>query len=154
MGRLFDAVASLLGVCQEVSYEGHAAVELEALARRGRPVPLKFGNDAGVLDPAPIIAGLVDGLRAGRAPADLAAGFHTAVIRATAASAMQCAHEAGIQTIGLTGGVFVNRIILGGLRDMLAGNGFEVLTHRILPCNDGGLALGQAVVASQQKGAN
>ncbi|CAN5676043.1 carbamoyltransferase HypF [soil metagenome] len=152
MGRLFDAVASLLGLCDEVTYEGQAAVELEELARHGRPVPLEFGLDDGELDPAPVIAGLVDGIRAGRDTADLAVGFHTAVVRATAAAATQCAQAAGITTIGLTGGVFVNRILLDGLGKKLADNGFEVLTHRILPCNDGGIALGQAVIASQQKG--
>ncbi len=148
MGRLFDAVASLLGVCQTVTYEGQAAVELEHLARSGRPVPLDLGVAAAVLDPAPLIAGLVDGLRAGCARADLAAGFHQAVIRATAAAVRHCATAAGICTVGLTGGVFVNRILREGLRKALTDNGFEVLTHAVLPCNDGGLALGQAVVAA------
>ncbi|MET0699370.1 MAG: carbamoyltransferase HypF [Mycobacterium sp.] len=152
MGRLFDAVASLLGVCQVVTYEGQAAVELEHLARRGRPVALDFEVGAGVLDPAPVIVGLVDGIRAGTDSADLAAGFHGAVIRATAAAAGECARTAGIETIGLTGGVFVNRILADGVRNRLIHNGFEVLSHRVLPCNDGGLALGQAVIAAASKG--
>jgi hydrogenase maturation protein HypF len=156
MGRLFDAVASLIGVCQLVTYEGQAAVQLEQVARRGRPVPLDFGVDAGVLDPVPVIAGLVDGLRGGAEVADLAAGFHDAVIRATAAAVTDCARRADIGTVGLTGGVFVNRLLLDGLGKALTGNGFEVLTHAVLPCNDGGLALGQAVIAaassSRQKG--
>jgi hydrogenase maturation protein HypF len=157
MGRLFDAVASLLGLCQEVTYEGQAAVALEHLARTGRAVPLDFAVDAGVLDPGPVIVGLVDGIRAGADPADLAAGFHTAVIRATAVAVGQCAQAADIGTIGLTGGVFVNRILLDGVRKLLIRNGFEVLSHHTLPCNDGGLALGQAVIASAvraQRGAS
>nr|MCW1957708.1 Sua5/YciO/YrdC/YwlC family protein [Mycobacterium sp.] len=150
MGRLFDAVASLLGVCQQVSYEGQAAIELEHLARYGRPVDLDFAVTDGLLDPAPLIAGLVEGLRSGAEPADLAAGFHQAVIRATARAAGQCADTAGIRTIGLTGGVFANRILLDGLRESLGRSGYEVLTHRIVPCNDGGLALGQATIAVAQ----
>ena len=115
MGRLFDAVASLLGVCQQVTYEGQAAVELEHLARRGDPAPLAFGVDGALLDPVPLIAGLVDGLRAGVGSADLAAGFHAAVIDATVAAATSVARAAGIPAIGLTGGVFVNRILLNGI---------------------------------------
>ena len=148
MGRLFDAVASLLGVCQQVSYEGQAAVELEHLARGGRPVRLAFAVSAGVMDPAPVITGLVDGLRGGAEPADLAAGFHQAVVTATAEAARNCAEAAGVSVIGLTGGVFANRLLLEGLRRTLTNSGYEVLTHRIVACNDGGLALGQATAAA------
>jgi hydrogenase maturation protein HypF len=148
MGRLFDAVASLLGVCQEVSYEGQAAVELEHLARSGTASGLDFGVADGVLDPGPVIAGIVGGLRCGTPVADLAAGFHQAVIRATAAAAAECARAAGVSVIGLTGGVFANRLLLQGLRGALSERGFEVLSHRIVPCNDGGLALGQAAIAA------
>lgn len=144
MGRLFDAVASLLGVCQTVGYEGQAAVELEVLARGGNPAALEFEMADGVLDPLPVIRGLVDGLRTGRERSDLAAGFHDAVVRATAAAVA----AVGIGTVGLTGGVFVNHLLREGLRKELAGNGFEVLTHAVLPCNDGGIALGQAVIAA------
>ena len=148
MGRLFDAVASLLGVCQQVSYEGQAAVELEHLARGGRPVRLAFAVSAGVMDPAPVITGLVDGLRGGAEPADLAAGFHQAVVTATAEAARNCAEAAGVSVIGLTGGVFANRLLLQGVRRTLTKSGYEVLTHRIVACNDGGLALGQATAAA------
>ncbi len=148
MGRLFDAVASLLGVCQDVSYEGQAAVELEHLARAGRPVALDFAVADGVLDPAPVVVGLVEGLRAGTDIADLAAGFHAAVIRASAAAAADRAGALGITVIGLTGGVFANRLLLQGLRAKLTEGGFEVLSHRTVPCNDGGLALGQATIAA------
>ena len=152
MGRLFDAVASLLGLCQTVSYEGQAAIELEHLARGGfrggRPADLEFDVHSGVLDPAPVIAGIVAGLRNGVGPADLAAGFHAAVVRATARAATDCARAANIPTVGLTGGVFANRLLLHGLRKTLSNSGHEVLTHRIVPCNDGGLALGQAAIAA------
>ncbi|TDO17777.1 hydrogenase maturation carbamoyltransferase HypF [Mycobacterium sp. BK086] len=148
MGRLFDAVASLLGVCQEVSYEGQAAVELEHVARRGTPSALDFSVADGVLDPAPVIRGIVEGLRNGTPVADLAAGFHLAVIRATTMVATECARAAGISAIGLTGGVFANQLLLQGLRLALTESGLEVLSHRIVPCNDGGLALGQAAIVA------
>ena len=151
MGRLFDAVASLLGVCQQVSYEGQAAVELEHLARAGTPAEVSFAVADGLLDPAPLIAALVQRLRAGADRADLAAGFHQAVIGATSRAARHCADSAGIRTIGLTGGVFANRILLQGLRKSLTQSGYEVLSHRIVPCNDGGLALGQATIAVAQR---
>ena len=148
MGRLFDGVASLLGGCQQVSYEGQAAVELEHLARQGRPAEVDFAVTGGVLDFAPLISALVAGLRAGIRREDLAAGFHRAVVVATAAAVRHCAAQAGIGVIGLSGGVFANRILLHGLRQTLANDGYEVLTHRIVPCNDGGLALGQATIAA------
>lgn len=155
MGRLFDAVASLLGVCQQVTYEGQAAVELEHLARhslrRGRAVDLDLTVTDGLLDPAPVIATMVARLRDGNSPADLAAGFHLAVVRGTARLVRHCAGLAGTRTVGLTGGVFANRILLHGLRQSLTKSGYEVLTHRIVPCNDGGLALGQATIAAAKQ---
>ena len=149
MGRLFDAVSSLLGVCQQVTYEGQAAVELEHLARTGHAgAAVDFDVAAGVLDPAPVMRALVDGLRAGTPRADLALLFHDAVIRATVRAAGDAAAAAGMPTVGLTGGVFANRLLLAGIAAGLRARGLEVLTHRVVPCNDGGLALGQAAVAA------
>ncbi|MCP9270928.1 carbamoyltransferase HypF [Mycolicibacterium arenosum] len=156
MGRLFDAVSSLLDVCQEVTYEGQAAVELEHVARTGRTglVSIDFDIRDGVLDPAPVMAGLVDGVRAGVGAADLAASFHDAVIAATVSVAAECARAAEIPTIGLTGGVFANRLLLEGIRNGLRERRFEVLTHHVVPCNDGGLALGQVAVAAAHLGSS
>lgn len=150
MGRLFDGMSSLLGVCQEVTYEGQAAIELEHVARGGTSgvVTADFDVRDGVLDPAPVVAGMVEGLRAGVGIADLAVAFHDAVVRATVAAAAERALTAAIPTIGLTGGVFANRLLLEGIRNGLQDRGFEVLTHRVVPCNDGGLALGQAAIAA------
>lgn len=152
MGRLFDAVAALLGVRQQISYEGQAAIELEVLAEAGdgtaRPgeVPLRFGvRPDGVLDPAPVITALVAALRAGSAPNDLASAFHHAVAVAVLDSINLCAGS--IRTVGLTGGVFQNVLLLRTCRHMLTQAGYSVLTHRIVPPNDGGLALGQAAVS-------
>jgi hydrogenase maturation protein HypF len=149
MGRLLDAAASLLNVCQRVTYEGQAAIELEHIARSATvPTPLVMDVNDGVIDPRPLFVGLVDGIRAGIGVADLAAGVHQAVIEASAAAAAACAASADVETIGLTGGVFANRLLRSGLRRRLHGIGLEVLTHRHVPCNDGGLALGQAVIAA------
>ncbi|GLV52716.1 carbamoyltransferase [Thermobispora bispora] len=151
MGRLFDAVSSLLGVRHRITYEGQAAIELEALATtaQGTPPPLRIevGPD-GALDPAPLLHGLVAGLRDGVPVADLAAAFHEAVAVAVTELVTRAGEEHGVRLAGLTGGVFQNVLLLRSCRDRLRSAGFEVLTHRVVPPNDGGLALGQAVVAA------
>jgi hydrogenase maturation protein HypF len=152
MGRLFDAVASLLGVRHRIAYEGQAAIELETLATtaqdRGTPrLRLAVGAD-GVLDPAPLLAGLVAGLRAHYPTSLLAAAFHVAVADAVAEAV--AAVGRGVRVVGLTGGVFQNVLLLRLCRQRLRDGGFEVLTHRVVPPNDGGLALGQAAVSALQ----
>lgn len=151
MGRLFDAVASLLGVRHEVTYEGQAAMELEALAadagppRRGTTA-LRMGVDRGIVDPAPVIAGLVAARRAGTPVAESALAFHVAVAGAVAEVVTQV--SAGVRLAGLTGGVFQNVLLLQLTRRRLQEAGFTVLVHRVVPPNDGGLALGQAAVSA------
>ncbi|KWX01211.1 (NiFe) hydrogenase maturation protein HypF [Carbonactinospora thermoautotrophica] len=151
MGRLFDAVSSLLGVRHRISYEGQAAIELEALATVADgelpSLRLAVGPD-GVLDPTPLLHGLVAGLRDGTPVATLAAAFHQAVAVAVAELVTRVGRERGIRLAGLTGGVFQNVLLLRACRDRLRKAGFEVLTHRVVPPNDGGLALGQAAVAA------
>ncbi|KLO47127.1 hydrogenase maturation protein HypF [Mycobacterium nebraskense] len=149
MGRLFDAVASLLGVRHRIDYEGQAAIELEALAESagavaGPSLPLMVGAD-GVIDPAPMVQTLVSALYAGTRPALLAAAFHHAVADAVAKAVGQVA--GAIRLVGLTGGVFQNVLLLNACRQRLRLAGFEVLTHRAVPANDGGLALGQAAIS-------
>ncbi len=151
MGRLFDAVASLLDVRHRIDYEGQAAIELEALADtvdgNGGLVPslpLTVRAD-GVIDPATTVQTLVSALYAGTPAAALAAAFHHAVADAVAAVVNQVA--GGVRLVGLTGGVFQNVLLLHACRNRLEKNGFEVLTHRTVPPNDGGLALGQAAIS-------
>lgn len=151
MGRLFDAVSSLLGVRHRVGYEGQAAIELEALATTvmGTPPPLRLPvDDAGELDPAPLLRDLVAGVDAGMPRAELAAAFHEAVADAVAVSVSRIGRSHQVHLAGLTGGVFQNTLLLRACRDRLRAAGFEVLTHRVVPPNDGGLALGQAAVAT------
>jgi hydrogenase maturation protein HypF len=148
MGRLFDAVASLLGVRHRIDYEGQAAIELEALAERaggpGPSLPLTVRAD-GVIDPATLVQTMVSALYAGTSPALLAAAFHRAVAIAAASVVTQVAGP--IRLVGLTGGVFQNVLLLRMCRELLQLKGFEVLTHHTVPPNDGGLALGQAAIS-------
>ena len=155
MGRLFDAVASLLGVRHRISYEAQAAVELEALAEHGTIDPwaprwsFAVGDDA-VIDAAPVVRGLVDDLLAGVEPADLALGFHGSVARAVRQVADLLRSGRGSMPVVLTGGVFQNALLTRLTTDGLERDGLEVLTHRLVPPNDGGLSLGQAVIAGYQ----
>ncbi len=147
VGRLFDAVASLLGVRHQVTYEAQAAVELEALARStDEAVELGMDVEGDRLMLGRLVRALVEGVQSGRSTAGLALGFHRALARATTALVVRLAHEHDVTTVGLTGGVFANRLLLGDLSDRLHAEGLEVLTHRRFPSNDGGLALGQAVI--------
>jgi hydrogenase maturation protein HypF len=149
MGRLFDAVASLLGVRQRIDYEGQAAIELEALAESigdtaGPELRLAVRAD-GVIDPAGMLRAMVSALRAGVRPAVLAAGFHQAVAVAVVEAVELLAGP--VRLVGLTGGVFQNVLLLRRCRQRLLRAGFEVLTHHTVPPNDGGLALGQAAIS-------
>jgi hydrogenase maturation protein HypF len=156
VGRLFDAVASLLGLRPRVSFEAQAAIELEALARevpRDR-APTYAGTvtvtpgDVAVLDPADLVAALLHDLHAGMAVAELAAGFHEALGRAAAALAAGVAAQRGIDTVALPGGVFQNARLSEIVEDELARAGLTVLTHRAVPPNDGGISVGQAAIAA------
>ena len=148
MGRLFDAVASLLGVRHRIAYEGQAAIELETLASADTFPRLKIMAEDGMLDPAPLLAGLVERVRAGVPRELLASAFHAAVADAVAEVVSAVGRANGVQVAGLTGGVFQNVLLLRLCRERLRSEGFEVLTHRVVPPNDGGLALGQAAVSA------
>ncbi len=151
MGRLFDAVASLLDVRHHVDYEGQAAIELEVLAgsvsdeSAGVSLRMDVGAD-GIIDPAPMIVAIAEALRGGAQPAALAAAFHHAVAAAVTEVVSDVAGDT--RTVGLTGGVFQNVLLLRECRHRLEDAGFTVLTHRIVPPNDGGLALGQAAISA------
>ena len=151
VGRLFDAVSSVLGVCHAATYEGQAAVELEALAAsavagRGPAIGLRRDANALVLDPGPFFTGLVAELADGTPPASLALGFHRALADAVADAALAVRDRTGVGTVGLTGGVFQNALLSTLCSARLVQRGFAVLVHRVVPPNDGGLALGQVAV--------
>ncbi len=174
MGRLFDAVSALLGVRQEITYEAQAAIDLETVAASSTEVtgrdPLRWTGDEAVagaggwgpaeapdypgdqrrrlLDTAPVIRALVQGVRSGQDRAALALGFHVWVCRAVVAAARDVRATEPITHVGLTGGVFANVLLVRPCAALLHDAGFEVVQHRLVPCNDGGLSLGQAVLAA------
>jgi hydrogenase maturation protein HypF len=152
MGRLFDAAASVLGLCQEIKYEGQAAMELEALAgwRASGPLPYAITaiDDRWVLDPLPILVALGERRAAGVDPADLAAAFHDTIIAATAELLHRVREASGLCQVVVSGGSFQNIRLHMGLRHRLAAEGYTVLAPLELSPNDGAVSYGQAVVAA------
>jgi hydrogenase maturation protein HypF len=152
-GRLFDAVAALLGVRGRVSYEGQAAIELEALAERwGEAEPYPFAleeADCLEVDFRPLFQSAVRDLAAGRPAAELARRFHATVAAAVGEACARLREETGLERVALSGGVFQNRLLTEDVLRLLSGRGFQVFTQRLVPPNDGGLALGQAAVAGR-----
>jgi hydrogenase maturation protein HypF len=146
MGRLFDAVAALLGVRESVTYEGQAAIELEQLAGESpaAPYPWAFG------DGAALVGAAHDDLTAGRPAAEIAAAFHETV---ASAGAEACAGAGEERVVVLSGGTFQNLRLLAATARRLEELGFRVLTHRQVPPNDGGISFGQAVVAAARHAA-
>lgn len=158
MGRLFDAAAAVLGICDKATYEGEPAIELEAAAWRalGSKTVRLDGNHTGVftpaddspiLDPQPLIETLLNGIEAG-VPADrLALGFHIAITHATTHIAYEICDREGLDTVALSGGVFMNRLLLKLLTHELKDAGLAVLVPHTVPVNDGCIAYGQAAIA-------
>ncbi|MER6954203.1 carbamoyltransferase HypF [Streptomyces sp. NPDC000618] len=157
MGRLFDAVSSLAGVCHRSGYEAQAAVELENAALdapAGDATAYAFGlrspGDGPVAaDPAPVFAAIVADLRAGVRPALVAARFHRGVAGLVRQVCGRAREQHGLDTVALTGGVFANTLLSSACAALLREDGFTVLRHRLVPPGDGGLALGQLIVAAR-----
>ena len=151
MGRLFDAVASLLGLRHRVTYEAQAAIDLEIAAGSGEPLdPYRFVVDGGDIDTRPVIRAIVDDLRRGRPVGDIAVTFHLAVADLVVSVADQIRQHRGLPTVALTGGVFQNSLLTMACTERLEAAGFVALTHHLVPPNDGGLALGQAYIAAHR----
>ncbi|MEU1852290.1 carbamoyltransferase HypF [Streptomyces sp. NPDC019990] len=151
MGRLFDAVSSLIGVCHRAGYEAQAALELEAAATAAWDTDTSaygFRFTAGTYDPAPVLRALVTDLRRGTPAPVLAARFHRAVARAVAEMCRRARQDTAMSVVALSGGVFANALLEEECARLLSGYGFAVLRHGEVPPNDGGLALGQLVVAA------
>ncbi|MFF1904418.1 carbamoyltransferase HypF [Kitasatospora sp. NPDC058218] len=157
MGRLFDAVSALAGICQRVEYEAQAAIELEGAAlahgpARGYAFDLRPVDGTLVADPAPVLAAVVADLAAGAPAGRIAARFHDAVAGLVRRICGAAREEHGTGTVALTGGVFANALLSSACAAGLRADGFTVLRHRRVPPNDGGLALGQLMVAARAAG--
>ncbi|AZM87407.1 carbamoyltransferase HypF [Streptomyces sp. W1SF4] len=164
MGRLFDAVSSLAGVCHLAGYEAQAAVELEAAALAapaGDPHPgYRFAlhppppgtRGPYTAAPAPVLAAVAADVRAGTPPGTVAARFHAAVAALVADACLAARAAHGLDTVALTGGVMANTLLSAACSRLLREHGFTVLRQHRVPPNDGGLALGQLMVAAATAG--
>ncbi|HEV2016798.1 MAG TPA: carbamoyltransferase HypF [Gemmatimonadaceae bacterium] len=151
MGRLFDAVSALLGVRDDAQFEGQAAMELEAMADPGASRLYEFGLSGAMplqIDPAPLVRCIVEDILAGVDRRSISGAFHKSVANMIVRVAELLRNATGIRKIALSGGVFQNVFLTTTTTEALARTGFEVYTQQLVPCNDGGLSLGQAYVVA------
>jgi hydrogenase maturation protein HypF len=156
-GRLFDAVAALCGVRDQVSYEGQAAIELEWLAT-GVSVdgiyPFELSQPAGetplIIDTRPLIGAVAREVDQQVAPAVIARRFHATLTEVIAQVCGRLRDSSSINAVALSGGVFLNALLTGDVLSRLRGAGFRVYRHRLVPPNDGGLSLGQLAITARQ----
>ena len=151
LGRLFDGVAAILGIRNRVSFEGQAAMMLEMLAADNATRVYDHQWEAGAdvqINPAPIIRAVVSDLKAGIPPSQISANFHATLIDLFSRVCDAARREFELNRVVLSGGCFQNATLLQGLLQALGNKSFEVYAHRLVPTNDGGIALGQAVVAA------
>jgi hydrogenase maturation protein HypF len=160
MGRLFDGVAAIMGVRNRVSFEGQAAMELEMLAGVDRIDMQKEniyafewnGGETRRISVRPIITGILGDMK-NKTPLPLISHrFHATIIRLFASLCRELRTETGLNRVILSGGVFQNALLLDGLMQMLEIEKFEVFTHSLVPSNDGGISLGQALIAAKAAG--
>jgi hydrogenase maturation protein HypF len=160
MGRLFDAVSAMLGICAHASYEAQAAIELEAIAaeashragdRAGDLAPYPYRvvqqGEAQVVGLAALFEAIVADLEQGTPRAEIAWRFHQTAAAMIVEVCEAIAARSGLRSVALSGGCYQNRILLQLIVPRLEEAGLHVLLHRQVPCNDGGLALGQAAIA-------
>jgi hydrogenase maturation protein HypF len=151
-GRLFDAVAAALNICRRRTYEGQPAIELEMAADPEEdgfyPAAIKVEQETLIIDTLAIFRRVVDEYRYGIDAAKIAARFHNSLVRLFASASELVREQTGLETVALSGGVFQNAMILSRLSAALLQQGFQVLTHRLTPPNDGCISLGQVAVAA------
>jgi len=147
-GRLFDAVSAICGVRLETNYEGQAAIELEMKAAQIEDA-YALETTLGPIDTRPVIRAVAEDVMRGVGVDVIAAKFHNAVARVILNVAQAVRSKEGLNRVALSGGTFQNFYLLSRAVALLRADGFEVLLHAAVPANDGGLALGQAVIASE-----
>jgi hydrogenase maturation protein HypF len=156
MGRLFDAVSALLHIRGEIDYEGQAAVELEMAAydavdkvgNESYPYSIIERDGTNIIQLKELLSAIVEDLYQGVHKATISGRFHNTVARMICEMCQLIDKGTGINQIALSGGVFQNRLLLRKTVPLLESAGFSVLTHKQVPCNDGGISLGQAVIAN------
>ena len=156
MGRLFDAVSALVGIRGEIDYEGQAAVELEMTAydaldkvgNKGYPYSIIESDGVNIIQLTELFSAIVKDLYQGMSKATISARFHNTVAQMICEMCQLTAKRTGINQIALSGGVFQNRLLLRKVIPLLESASFSVLTHKHVPCNDGGISLGQAIIAN------
>lgn len=152
-GRLFDAVAALCAVRTHIGYEGQAALELEMILdpheTGSYPFALRREEGVWILDPAPLIRSVADDVLRGVEAGVVSARFHRALAMTLTELCSRLRREGAPGRVVLSGGVFQNLFLTECASELLCAEGFEVLTHSLVPPNDGGLALGQAAVAGR-----
>ncbi|RLC09905.1 MAG: carbamoyltransferase HypF [Deltaproteobacteria bacterium] len=150
LGRFFDGIAAMVGIRSHVAFEGQAAMELEMVAEASSGDLYEYAwssEDTIQIDPRPITTGVVMDIEKGVTPSVVSGKFHATLMAMFADLCVVIRKETGISHVALSGGCFQNAILLSGLSKCLHDKGFHVLTHEKVPANDGGIALGQAVIA-------
>ena len=156
LGRLFDGIAAIVGIRNKVEFEGQAAMELEMRIRG--PEQLRrsvktydyewIPGDIHTIQPGPIVRGVVGDVEQSVDPVEISLKFHLTIVRLFSELCDTIRKEQGLCRVVLSGGVFQNSILLSGLKQELVEKNFKVFTHSLVPPNDGGISLGQAVAAA------
>ena len=150
-GRFFDGIAAVLGIRSRVSFEGQAALELEMIAgdesRDVYPYEWEKGEAYRIL-PAPFVRGIAGDVQAGVGAGIISRRFHTSLIHVFSDICGEIRRDTGLNRVVLSGGVFQNAILLQGMIRNLEERHFQVFTHCLVPCNDGGISLGQVMIAA------
>ena len=150
MGRLFDAVSSLIGICHESSYEGQAAIELEAGLDLDEKNAYPIDLDSDKIDFSPGIRNILADLKNRISTSIISTRFHNTLVNMVIDNCGIIRKRTGIKTVALSGGVWQNRYLLEKAIKLLKKNHFDVLWHHRVPTNDACIALGQVMIASRK----